>query len=89
MHRGARVAGTAVPSVFRETHVPIRSLLPEQARLGVHCVGARQLLPGAARQARPEAAGALANLLLVTIVVGIDVCGQFIKLWTWTLFMIN
>ena len=59
MRGGARAAGPAVPALPGEAHVSVRGVLPQQARLRVHRVGARLLLPGAARQARTEAAGAL------------------------------
>lgn len=33
---GARAAGRPLPPVLGETHVPVRGVLPQQARLRVH-----------------------------------------------------
>lgn len=57
MRGGAGAAGPAVPPVLREAHVHVRALLPQQARLRVHRVGTRPLLPGAEAQIRTQAAG--------------------------------
>lgn len=53
--RDSGAAGAAVPPVPREANVHVRGLLPQQARLRVHRLRTRTLLPGASPQARTQA----------------------------------